>query len=109
MLQKQPLYIKGTEDPGLASQGCYGGGKNHLMKIFIRNFDYLLFCKIVIALIYLGFALVSIAYWVIHNMTTAAAAKLAEFGEKRKSGKSEKKRSKKFEGGNYGSVQEDEL
>jgi len=25
MLQSQPLYIKGPEDPETAAQGCYGG------------------------------------------------------------------------------------
>lgn len=63
------------------------------------------------ALIYLGFAIVSIAYWVIHNMTTATANKIAQIREtaaQKKSGKTSKKKSKKFEGGNYGAV-EDEL
>lgn len=51
---------------------------------------------------------VSIAYWVIHNMTTAAAAKLAQIREnssdkKDKKGSS-KKKNKKFQGENYGAL-----
>ncbi len=58
--------------------------------------------------------IVSIAYWVIHNMTTAAANKIAQIRDdaaSKKDKKSGKKKgsSKKFKGGNYGAVGEDEL
>lgn len=52
--------------------------------------------------------IVSIAYWVVHNMTTAAAAKLAQIRENESNKKekkiSSKKKSKKFQGENYGAL-----
>ena len=76
------------------------------------NFRLREFLMNIVALIYLGFAIVSIAYWLIHNMTVATANKIAQIREtstQKKSGKTSKKKSKKFEGGNYGAVEDEVL
>eukprot|EP01031_Cornospumella_fuschlensis_P026570 gene26570-32111_t len=53
LLQSQPLYIKGPEDPDKAAQGCYQG-----------------------ALIYLATFCFSVIYWILDTLKKKAVAAL---------------------------------
>lgn len=50
----------------------------------------------------------SAAYWIIHNITTASMAKMAQMNAEAEK-KSNKKKKRSAKGGNYGAVDDDEL
>jgi hypothetical protein len=65
LLEHQPLYIKGVEDPDKGAQACYLGGRLHYLyaSFLVSKYLYVHLA----AVLYLASMILSVAYWLYHN------------------------------------------